>query len=29
LVALMAIVTEYGLGLVQRLVTPRGERKQT
>jgi osmoprotectant transport system permease protein len=24
LVALMAIVTEYGLGLVQRLVTPRG-----
>jgi len=29
LVALMAIVTEYGLGLVQRMVTPRGERKQT
>ena len=29
LVALMAIVTEYGLGLVQRMVTPRGERKPT
>jgi osmoprotectant transport system permease protein len=29
LVALMAIVTEYGLGLVQRIVTPRGERKQS
>jgi osmoprotectant transport system permease protein len=29
LVALMAIVTEYGLGLVQRFVTPRGERKPT
>ncbi len=29
LVALMAIVTEYGLGLVQRFVTPRGERKST
>jgi len=29
LVALMAIVTEYGLGLVQRMVTPHGERKAT
>jgi hypothetical protein len=28
-VALMAIATEYGLGLVQRFVTPRGERKST
>jgi osmoprotectant transport system permease protein len=28
LVALMAIATEYGLGLVQRLVTPRGAKRQ-
>jgi osmoprotectant transport system permease protein len=28
LVALMAITTEYGLGLVQRLVTPRGAKRQ-